>query len=125
MINVRAKGRAGEQEVAHILREELGIEVTRNWAEQSAQGGVDLLGVDGWAIEVKRGRAYRNEWMAQAKRQAEKTGGKPVLIYRLDRRQWMVELVAKDVIPGLVHEPFTVTMPIGAWITVVREKMHE
>jgi hypothetical protein len=60
MINSRAKGRAGEQEVATILRDELGMEVHRNWAQQAAIGGCDLIGIPGWGIEVKRIKKLQN-----------------------------------------------------------------
>ncbi len=43
MINSRQKGAAGEREVATILREELKLEIHRNWQQQAAEGGADLL----------------------------------------------------------------------------------
>lgn len=49
----RRKGKAGELELARLLREHLGADVTRN-LEQSRRGGADLLGLPGWAVEVKR-----------------------------------------------------------------------
>ena len=49
----RRKGKAGELELARLLRELLGATVARNLA-QTRQGGCDLLGLDGWAVEVKR-----------------------------------------------------------------------
>jgi Holliday junction resolvase-like predicted endonuclease len=70
MINSRTKGRAGEQDVAKILREELGIEVKRNWAEQAHHGGADLVGVDGWSIEVKRSKKYSKKWWEQSLNQS-------------------------------------------------------
>lgn len=42
MINSRQKGAAGEREVATILREELKLEIHRNWQQQAAEGGADL-----------------------------------------------------------------------------------
>ena len=49
----RNKGRSGEQEVARLIRDWLGLDVHRNWQAQTAEGGADLSGVPGWAIEVK------------------------------------------------------------------------
>jgi len=49
----RKKGKAGELEIARLLRDHLGADITRNLL-QARQGGADLLGVPGWAIEVKR-----------------------------------------------------------------------
>ena len=88
-INSRAKGKAGELEVVHILREELGLEITRN-LDQWRDGGADLLGVEGWAIECKRAKQPSlAPWWEQTVRQAGSTKI-PALWYRLDRRYWRV-----------------------------------
>ena len=119
MTNSRNKGRAGEQEVARTLRDELGLEVTRNWQQQAAQGGTDIVGVPGWAIEVKRAKQWSNEWWTQAAAQAARTGEKPVLIYRLDRKPWRARCCACVV--RLPH--FQIEMDFIDWITVVREEI--
>ena len=73
----RTKGAAGERELARLLRDHLGAEVVRNWV-QARPGGADLLGVHGWAIEVKRAaRARLNEWWQQTCQQADVTGQRP------------------------------------------------
>ena len=61
--NSRTKGRAGEQEVARILRDELGLEIHRNWAAQAHHGGCDLITVPdiGWGIEIKR---VKEAWLS-------------------------------------------------------------
>jgi Holliday junction resolvase len=124
MINSCVKGKTGEREIARILREELGVSVHRNWMMQAAEGGCDLVGINGWAIEVKRAKSYKNDWMKQARRQAKEAGSKPVLLYRLDRHQWTAEVNAHDVIEDLEHECFTVTMPLLAWVAIIREEMQ-
>ena len=65
----RNKGRSGEQEIVRILKDELGlgIAVTRNYAQQAHTGGVDVLGVPGWAIEVKRAKQFSEGWWPQSK----------------------------------------------------------
>ena len=84
------KGKEGERELARLLREHLGAGVTRNLA-QARQGGVDLQGLSGWAIEVKRAARPRlAEWWVQTCQQAEATGQRPALFYRLDRQLWRV-----------------------------------
>lgn len=118
MTNSRTKGRAGEQEVARILRDELGLVVTRNWAQQAAEGGVDLLGVPGWAIEVKRQKAWSNDWWPQAAAQARRTGERPVLIYRLDRKPWKARCCACALACGC-H--FQIEMDLMDWIKLIRE----
>ena len=130
MINSRTKGRAGEQDVAKILREELGIEVKRNWAEQAHHGGADLVGVDGWSIEVKRSKKYSKKWWGQSLNQSLTASEHndeyiaPVLIYRLDRQEWKVEILASEVIMELEHEDDIITMSLTAWIKIVRERMN-
>lgn len=87
----RTKGQAGERELARLLRDELGINATRNLV-QSRDGGCDLLGVDGAAIEVKRAqsasRGMLSAWWQQAERQAHACFRLPVLAYRVDRQPW-------------------------------------
>ncbi len=52
----RRKGKAGELELARLLREHLGADVARN-LEQTRQGGADLLGIDGGSRSEARGPA--------------------------------------------------------------------
>jgi len=122
LTNSRTKGRAGEQEVARILRDELNLDITRNWQMQ-ASGGIcrtDLLGVPGWAIEVKRAKKWSNDWWAQSRNQASVINERPVLIYRLDYRPWRVRCFARDI--GCVHH-FPIEMDIADWCEVVREEI--
>jgi hypothetical protein len=66
----RCKGRRGEQELARLLSDELGSVVARNLM-QFREGGHDLLGLDGWSIEVKRAaQPQLTEWWIQALAQA-------------------------------------------------------
>lgn len=123
MINGRTKGRAGEQEIARVLRASLGVEITRNWAEQAFHGGADIIGVDGWCIEVKRAKKYLTDWWRQTEEQADSIHARPALLYRLDRKQWVAEIRGKDVISELENEEYRVSMPLHAWITIVRERM--
>ncbi len=121
----RNKGRAGEQECARLLRDNLGIDVTRNWAEQAAHGGCDLVGINGWAIEVKRAKSYDNKWWLQTVEQANAVSANPALLYRLDRRQWTAELRGGDVISELADETDTITMSLNAFCTIVRERTSD
>jgi len=122
LTNSRTKGRAGEQEVSRILRDELGIEVCRNWQQQAAQGGVDIIGVPGWAIEVKRAKKWLHNWWLQAAEQAARTGEKPVLLFRLDRKPWRARCCACSV--GLpLH--FQLEMDLMDWVSMVREEISD
>jgi len=123
MINSRQKGAAGEREVATILREELKLEIHRNWQQQAAEGGADLSGVPGWAIEIKRGKNIRlsDAWQ-QAATQAARTKSKPVLIYRFDRQDWFAMMSFFDLRPDL-HDHSQVTMPVMSWCNLVRREL--
>ena len=128
MTNSRTKGRAGEQEVCRILRDELGIEVHRNWQEQAFHGGVDILGIEGWAIEVKRAKEYRNDWWIQAAQQGIKKAfrtknpdEKAVLIYRLDRQDWKARMCLCAIHNYDIHGQ--VEMDLKTWISIVRESI--
>ena len=128
MINSRTKGRAGEQEVANILRNELGIAVHRNWAQQAAIGGCDLIGIPGWAIEVKRTKkgsdADISSWWQQAAQQANDAGKlKPALVYRFDRHDWKARISLHDLRPDL-GDHAQVTLDLQSWIGLVREDLN-
>ena len=125
----RTKGATGERELAKILRDELGAEITRNLV-QSREGGADLLGVPGWAIECKRAADKSlNRWWLQACQQADRAGMKPALIYRIDRCDWRVIVAMRHLFPSFECHPigitWTVEMSLPAWCAVVREEMVE
>jgi Holliday junction resolvase len=85
----RRKGAAFEREIANMIRDDLGLEAKRNLM-QTAEGGHDLLGVPGWALECKRYASctasdYKCFWM-QTVTQAEAVGCKPALIVKQDRK---------------------------------------
>jgi hypothetical protein len=128
----RNKGRAGEQEVARILRDQLGVDITRAWQRQAARTrNSDLDGLPGWAVEVKRAKVWRNDWWVQTLAQADQEGSTPVLLYRLDGAhpgqpdgiKWravlpLVVICTEDVDPDLTAE-----IPLAAWIQIVRERL--
>jgi hypothetical protein len=133
-VNSRAKGAAGEREfcneLADILGETLVAPLKRN-LEQTRVGGHDIVGLDGWAIEVKR---YKNltegeikEFWQQAVDQAKRVDCTPVLAYREDFRSWRVRIPMGFLGDGqwIDDVDFTVEMSLVAFATVVREHLHE
>ena len=109
----RRKGKVGELELVRLLRELLGANVARN-LEQSRQGGADLLGLPGWAIEVKRAaRARLSEWWLQTCTQAEVTGQRPALFYRLDRQPWRVVVALRPDRDAPVVDQTVYWQPVG------------
>jgi hypothetical protein len=129
----RRKGRAGEQEVATLLRDYLGLKVRRNWQEQAAEGGADLTGIPGWAAEVKLCKKYSREWWVQTVDQAACCGQKPVLFYRItgqgrglpDMQKWRAVVRARDFSGQDLDEDHTVEMALGTWVQFVRETLGD
>jgi Holliday junction resolvase len=97
------KGGAGEREIATLLNDRLGLDIKRN-LEQCRSGGYDLVGLDGIALEVKRCKALSmKSWWDQAVAQAETLGLVPVLVYRLDRKQWQFVLPYSALLDDVNH----------------------
>lgn len=126
MTNSRTKGAVGEREAAQLIHDHLGFDVVRN-LDQTRDGGHDLIGVPGWAVEVKRyrtaGAADRKSWWNQAVAQATPLNLRPVVIYRLDRQQWRAmvawpnELFPVGDITGVADVEFEL------WAAIVRETL--
>jgi hypothetical protein len=85
----RTKGKAGERELAALLRTITGQDVQRRVRQHD--GDSDLLGVDGHSVECKRYSsatpALVARWWQQTIAQAE-PGTRPLLFYRVNRRPW-------------------------------------
>lgn len=83
------KGKAGERGGADLLRNLTGCDVRRGVRQHAADS--DLLGLPGWAVEVKRhARVTRGDiaaWWRQAVAQAGDED-RPLLLYRADRAEW-------------------------------------
>lgn len=106
-INSRTKGKTAERELINALKEllpaSMTAELSRN-LEQTRSGGHDVIGLEGWAPEVKRYASVKPadlvRFWIQATEQAINAKAKPVLFYREDRRDWRVLLRASDVLPN-------------------------
>jgi Holliday junction resolvase len=129
----RNKGANGERELASIIRDWFGLDVTRNWQGQAAVGGSDIAGIAGWAIEVKRAKVARiGEWWDQACQQAEANGDAPALCYRIDgeRRgqqpgeKWRVMVRLGDIAHADVDMRHTAEISLDAWMQIIRETME-
>lgn len=121
-IKSRRKGACGEREFINLLKDYLGDGIERN-LEQVRSGGSDVVGLDGWAIEIKRAaKPTLTQWWDQAERQAD--GKTPALAYRLDRQPWRVR-VPLHVLNGMAGRGLTWTTEMGveAFCAVVRESM--
>lgn len=128
----REKGKRGEREVAALIRDLTGWDVQRRVRQHD--GDSDLLGVPGWAVEVKRyAKATRSDierWWLQAVAQAKPDILLPVLFFRLNRDDWRAVF---PVSVGLVAQhaamwedyAFTVESSVQAWAAVAREVATE
>lgn len=91
-INSRAKGKAGELELAQLLRNQGHLNARRGQQFSGINGDADIVGVSGIHIECKRcEHVYDEQWLKQSERDARK-GELPVVIYRRSREQWKVIL---------------------------------
>lgn len=84
----RNKGQRGEREVCKLLEEHLGGAFKRN-LQQTQEGGHDVLGLKGCAIEVKRcEKLHIEKWWKQTTLQAREVQQLPVLFFRRNKEQW-------------------------------------
>ena len=100
-INSRAKGAAGERELAGYLREQGWQKArrTQQYAGNPEGGSGDVVCENfPFHIEGKRCQALKpEEWIAQAKRDCP-TGKIPAVFFRRNgRKEWLVVLSADDV----------------------------
>ena len=120
----RRKGATAEREVANLLADQLGGDVVRN-LEQTRNGGHDLLGVDPFAIEVKRCETLAiPQWWRQACEQCPE-GQVPALFYRQSRQPWRVILPLRymlDTSDAGLDETCQVT--IDGFCLIAREALH-
>lgn len=131
-INSRAKGAAGERELIKELGLHLGEEMVaplkRN-LEQTRVGGHDIVGLDGWALEVKRYRQIKEGDLArfweQAVEQAHRVSHRPALAYREDFRSWRfrvpVYTLDTRVNPEWTSVEWTADIGIEAFAYLIRE----
>lgn len=95
MTNSRNKGKRGELEIAHILKD-YGYEARRGQQYSGANGDADVVGLDGVHIECKRVESLNIE---KAMKQAEadaRDGEMPTVWHRRNREDWKVTMRLKD-----------------------------
>lgn len=102
-INSRAKGKSAERQLINELKKLLPEEMTKDLErnlEQTRGGGHDIIGLAGWAPEVKRYAQVLPADLAgfweQTTTQARNDRSRPALFFREDRREWRVVMRATD-----------------------------
>ena len=119
----RSKGQRGERELVSLLSEQLGQDIVRN-LEQARSGGVDLLGVGGFAVECKRQDSLNlSAWWRLACEQAQSAENRHVLAYRQSRRPWRFIIEIGAVNPNFEGQPFTIEMCLQGFCLLVRETL--
>jgi Holliday junction resolvase len=129
----REKGKRGEREVVNLLKDYLGddYDFKRNLLGQCRDGGMDVLGLEGWAIEVKN---YANvtpsniqSWWEQTCEEAQIAQCQPVLFWKQTRRPWVVVVAGTHLIIGSEswgrQYDFTLSMSVEMFCCLVRENM--
>lgn len=94
-VNSRAKGAAGERELAEVLRTK-GYTARRGQQFSGANGDADVIGLPYIHIECKRVEALNlDNAFAQSQRDAL-PGETPIVVHRKNRKPWMVTLTLED-----------------------------
>jgi Holliday junction resolvase len=94
-MNSRAKGKRGELELAHKLKE-YGIDARRGQQYCGSNGDADVVGLEGYHIECKRVEKLDLVGaMAQSIADA-KEGETAIVMHRKDRSPWFVTMELKD-----------------------------
>jgi hypothetical protein len=123
----RRKGQSGEREVAKIISDLTGWNVSRKCRQHA--GDDDLTGLDGWCAEVKRrARATRGDvrcWWEQSALQAVTEGLLPVLFWRQDRDEWRAVWPVVLVLDAQFAQPWftyalTAEGTVESWAAVAR-----
>ena len=97
MTNSKQKGKRGELECAHVLRE-LGFDNVRRSVQYNGmgEGKADLIGIEGVHIEVKRNEHLNvYEAIEQAQRDCNE-GETPTVFHRKNNKPWLVTLTIED-----------------------------
>lgn len=94
-MNSRDKGKRGELELAHVLRE-YGYDSRRGQQFSGISGDADVVGLPGIHIECKRVEKLNiNKAMEQAVRDS-RTHEKPTVFHRTNREKWKVTMLLED-----------------------------
>lgn len=94
-MNSRNKGKAGELELARILREH-GYQSRRGQQYCGTSGDADVVGIPGVHIEVKRVEKLNIEKAMEQSRLDARQGEIPIVAHRKNRKPWLVTMDLED-----------------------------
>lgn len=95
MTNSRAKGAAGERELAKKLRE-FGVNARRGQQYSGANGDADVVGLDGVHIECKRVERLNIDNAMQQSINDARELELPVVMHRRNGKRWLVTMTLDD-----------------------------
>ena len=94
-MNSRNKGKRGELEAAHMLKE-CGYDARRGQQFSGANGDADVVGLPGIHIEVKRVEKLNIENAVDQSRNDARPGEIPIVLHRKNRQPWLVTMTFVD-----------------------------
>ena len=95
MTNSRAKGKAGERELAKKLRE-FGVDARRGQQYSGANGDADVVGLQGVHIECKRVERLNIDNAMQQSINDARELEMPVVMHRRNGKRWLVTMTLDD-----------------------------
>lgn len=94
-INSNRKGKAGELELSHILREH-GYDTRRGQQYCGADGSADVIGLPYMHIECKRVEKLNLDAAMSQARSDARDNEKPVVMHRKNYEDWKVTMALAD-----------------------------
>lgn len=101
-MNSRAKGAAGERELAEVLRG-YGYKARRGQQFSGANGDPDVVGMDGYHIECKRVEKLNIDTAMEQSVRDARENEIPIVCHRKNRKQWLVTIRLKDFMEVVVN----------------------
>ena len=94
-MNSRAKGAAGERELANILKS-YGVQARRGQQFSGANGDADVVGLDGYHIECKRVEKLNIDTAMEQSMRDARQGETPIVCHRKNKKEWLVTMRLQD-----------------------------
>ena len=98
----REKGKRGERATAKEIAEKLGVDAHRGWQARDGADAPDVVGLPGWWVEVKSGKALAPKAALQQADDARGQHDVPVAVLRYDRERPMAIMFWEDLL-HLIH----------------------
>lgn len=94
-INSKNKGKRGETEIAHILKER-GFDARRGQQFCGANGDADVVGLPGIHLEVKRVEKLNIVKAMEQSKSDARDREMPVVVHRRNEQEWLLTMRFTD-----------------------------